>query len=114
MTTDAFLPFAHYPASASDDESYVVRGREVGRFIEISLSRDRHHKHGHDRGSFEMLELLALRRFGHQEMAAYTSYAGNLETAASLAARGQLGYTVDTEIEQGVVKISLVARLMAP
>jgi hypothetical protein len=114
MASDAFLPFAYYPTSEDAGESFVVRGREVGPFIEISLSRDRHHTHGSKRGTFEPLELLAMKRFGHQDMAGYTAYAGNLESAASLAARGQLGYSVDTELEGGVVRISLIARLMAP
>jgi hypothetical protein len=110
VTLDSSLPF--FAAPASDDESYVVRGRMVGRFVEISLSRDSRERHRFRSDSYTPIELLALKRFRPAEVSAYTAYAGELETAADVAARGELGYTVHTVSENGQLRIALIARLL--
>jgi len=112
MTSDSFLPFAAYPASES--ESYVVRGHGVGHFVEISLSRDRRKTRLFGSDIYEPIELLEFKRFPQREVGAYSAYAGNLESAAKLAAPGELGYTVHTAAAQDAIVISLVGRLLAP
>jgi hypothetical protein len=111
MTSDPSFRFQAYPVS--DDESFVVRGLRAGPFVEISLSRDTRHKHRFGSENYEPVELVALKRFRPTDIAGYSAYAGNLEVAAELAARGKLGYTVHTAANGGRVSISLVARLLA-
>lgn len=108
------LSFRFQAFAASDAQSYVVRGLRAGRFVEISLSRDVRSKHHFGSETYEPVELLALKRFRPADIAGYSAYAGNLEVAADIAARGKLGYTVHTSADQGRVRISLVARLLAP
>lgn len=112
MTSDSSFRFQAY--ASSDEESYVVRGLRAGPFVEISLSRDARHKRRFGSESYEPVELLALKRFRPTDIAGYSTYAGNLEVAADIAARGKLGYTVHTSSDNGRVRISLVARLLAP
>ncbi|MHB8692381.1 MAG: hypothetical protein ACYDHH_14165 [Solirubrobacteraceae bacterium] len=102
--------FFSFPAS--DSESYVVRGYHAGHLLELTLSRDARHKHHFNEDTFTPVEILAVKRFRHSEMAAYSSYAGHLEDTAALAARGELGYHVHTAAVDGKVEISLVARLL--
>jgi hypothetical protein len=112
MADPLFLPFS--TSQVSDAEAYVVRGRAVGRFVEISLSRDMRHGHSFRSDSYRPAELIMFKRFPQRAVAEYSAYAGNLETAARIAARGELGYTVHTAAEAGSIVISLVARLLAP
>ena len=109
MAIDRFLPFSVCPADG--DECYVVRGRQVGDSIEVSLSRDVHqHRHGSD--EYTPQELMAVRRFERDATSSYAAYAGRLEDAARYAARGELGYTVAVDADGPHVHVSLVARLL--
>ncbi|MFL5823629.1 MAG: hypothetical protein ACJ764_09325 [Solirubrobacteraceae bacterium] len=111
MAFDPFLPFLVCPAEG--EECFVVRGRQVRGQVEISLSRDL--REGHRFGSFTYtpVELLAIKRFDHVDSAHYMAYANALEDAMRYAARGELGYTVDTVVDGGSVRVFLVARLLA-
>ena len=109
MAIDPFLPSLVCPAQG--DECYVVRGRRVGEWVEITLSRERHQrKHGSDK--YTLLELVALKRFEHDQISAYRAYANGLEDAARIAARGELGYQVRIATDGPSVEVSLVARLL--
>jgi hypothetical protein len=104
------LPFAVVPAGA--DDVYLVSGRSVGHWVEISLSVAARHRHLLSQDSYEVVQVLAMRRFQRREIAAYSRYAGHLEDVARLAARGELGYTVHTAAQDGKVVVSLASRLM--
>jgi hypothetical protein len=112
VTIDPVLPNRAFPAS--EHEGYVVEGCFAGPFVEISLSRATRHTHRFGSDSYTAIEQLALKRFGRDEEAEYGEYAGNLEDAARIAARGELGYDVQTTAEDGKVKVKLIARLLAP
>jgi hypothetical protein len=112
MGRDLSFRFQAFPAS--EMESYVVRGLRAGPFVEISLSRDARHRRHFGSENYEPIELLALKRFRPTDIAGYSAFAGNLEVAADIAARGKLGYTVHTSADNGRVRISLVGRLLAP
>jgi hypothetical protein len=107
---DPFLP--SFVCPAGEGECYVVRGREVGRFVEISLSRDVFEHHRFRRDTHRPVELVALKRFSHGDSKGYVAYANRLEDAARYAARGELGYFVDTVADGASVRVSLVARLL--
>jgi hypothetical protein len=111
MSIDPFLPCSTFPAA--EGECYVVRGREVGAFVEISLTRDRDEKHRFASDTYEPIEELAVKRFPHDDTAAYVAYSGRLEDAARYAARGELGYTLNSVVDDAGVRVSLVARLIA-
>ena len=111
MAFDPFLPSFVCPAEG--DEYLVVRGRQVHGQVEISLSRDRRERRRFGSDTYSPVELLAVRRFDHVDSAHYMAYANALADAARYAARGELGYTVDTVAEGGSVRVSLVARLLA-
>jgi hypothetical protein len=111
-TRDPYFRFLAHPVS--DTEAYIVRGRTLGPLVEISLGRESKHKRRFGADSYTPIELLALKRFRHGELAAYAAYAGNLDVAAGIAVRGELGYTVRVAAEDGKVRISIVARLLAP
>jgi hypothetical protein len=104
------LPFVVVPAGAHD--AHVVRGRSVGHWVEISLSLAARHRHLLGQDSYEVVQLLAMKRFPLSEIAAYSTYAGRLEDAAQLAAHGELSHTVHTAAEDGKVVVALVARLL--
>jgi hypothetical protein len=104
------LPFVVVPAGAHD--AYVVRGRSVGHWVEISLSLAARHRHLLGEDSYEVVQLLAMKRFPLSEIATYSTYAGRLEDAAQVAAHGELGHTVHTAAEDGKVVGALVARLL--
>ena len=107
---DEGLPSFSIPAS--DHEVYMVGGSLVGRFVEMSLCRVRRERHRSGLEELVPVELLALKRFRRGEIAEYSSYAGHLEDTARIAARGQLGYTVEVTADDGTVKLCLVARLL--
>jgi hypothetical protein len=111
MSVDPFLPDSTFPAA--EGECYVVRGRHVGAFVEISLSHDHDEKHRFRSDTRAPIEELAFKRFPHDDTPAYTAYADRLEDAARYAARGELGYTLNSVVEGAGVRISLVARLLA-
>jgi hypothetical protein len=111
MSVDPFLPDSTFPAA--EGECYVVRGRQVGAFVEISLSHDRDEKHRFRSDTQAEIEELAFKRFPHDNTSAYTAYADRLEDAARYAARGELGYTLNSVVEGAGVRISLVGRLLA-
>jgi hypothetical protein len=111
MPIDPFLPDSTFPAD--EGECYVVRGRQVGGLVEISLSRDRDQKHRFRSDTYAPIEELAFKRFPGDDTSAYTAYADHLEDAARYAARGELGYTLDSVVDGTGVRISLVARLLA-
>lgn len=111
MSVDPFLPDFRLPAA--DGECYVVRGRQVGAFVVISLSRDRDEKHLFRSDTYAPIEELAFKRFPGDDEPAYMAYSEHLEDAARYAARGELGYTVNSEVEDAGVRVSLVARLIA-
>ena len=111
MSVDPFLPCSTFPAA--EGECYVVRGRQIGAFVEISLSRDRDEKHRFRSDTYAPIEELAFRRFPGEDEAAYMAYSEHLEDAARYAARGELGYTLNSEVDDAGVRVSLVARLIA-
>jgi hypothetical protein len=110
LTIGPSLPFVAIPSSK--DEAYVVQGSAAGDQVEVSLSRASRRRHLLGSYSYTALELFALRRFRRSDVSGYSSYAGHLEDAARVAARGELGYTVYTSVDDGVVAVSLVARLL--
>jgi hypothetical protein len=112
MGTDGTTRFIPYQASKT--EAYVVRGYHAGPFLEATLTRDNCHHHVFAEDSFEPVELLALKRFRPAEGAAYSHFLGNLEDAAKLAAKAELGYRVHTRAEDGKVILQLTARLLQP
>jgi hypothetical protein len=111
MSVDPFLPDSTFPAA--EGECYVVRGRQVGAFVEITLTRDRDEKHLFRSDTHSPIEELAFKRFPGDDTPAYTAYADRLEDAARYAARGELGYTLNSVVDDAGVRISLVARLLA-
>jgi hypothetical protein len=111
MSIDPFLPSSTFPAA--EGECYVVSGRQVGAFVEISLSLERDEKHRFRSDTYAPIEELAVSRFAGDDTTAYTAYADHLEDAASYAARGELGYTLSSEVDGAGVRLSLVARLLA-
>ena len=112
MGIDGATRFAIYPVSKN--EAFVVRGYRAGSFLEVTLTRDVSHHHVFSEDSFEPIELLALKRFRPTDGAAYSHYLGNLEDAAQLAAKGELGYRVHTSAEDGKVVITLIGRVLQP
>lgn len=110
MTSDPFLPFVVCPAAG--DECYVVRGRAVGPFVEISLSQERRQTRRFASDRYTLIELIVMKRFRRGDIAARQAYANHLEDAASVAAHGQLGYTVHTVAESGTLRMSLVGRTL--
>jgi hypothetical protein len=112
VAVDPASRFLAFPAS--EEESYVVRGEQAGAFVEISLTRDARRKRRFGSDTYTPVELIAFKRFRPTDMAGYSAYAGNLETAGEIAARGQLGYTIRTNAETGKVQIALIARLLTP
>ena len=111
MSVDPFLPCSTFPAA--EGESYVVRGRQVGAFVEISLSHDREEKHLFHSDTHEPIEELAFKRFPGEDVSGYMVYADHLEDAARYAARGELGYSLNTVVGDAGVRVSLVSRLLA-
>jgi hypothetical protein len=111
MSVDPFLPSSTFPAA--EGECYVVSGQQVGAFVEISLTRDRDVKHRFRSDTYAPIEELAFRRFPGEDTSAYMDYADHLEDAARYAARGELGYTLHSEVDDAGVRISLIARLLA-
>jgi hypothetical protein len=111
MSVDPFLPCSTFPAA--EGECYVVRGRQVGAFVEISLTHDRDEKHLFRSDTYAPIEELAFRRFPGEDTSAYMGYTDHLEDAARYAARGELGYTLNTVVDDAGVRVSLVARLIA-
>lgn len=89
----------------------MVRGRQLGSSVEISLSRDLHERKHHS-DHYTTIELIAVRRFAHTDSARYRDYADRLEDAARYAARGELGYSVSVAADGPAVDVSLVARLL--
>jgi hypothetical protein len=110
LTIDPTLPFVAVPSS--NGEAYVVQASAASGPVEVSLSRTKRQKHLLASESYTPLELLALRRFRRSDITGYTTYAGRLEHAARLAARGELGYTVYTSVDDGVLRVCMVARLL--
>jgi hypothetical protein len=111
VSIDPFLPDSTFPAA--EGECYIVRGRRVGAFVEISLSRDRDEKHRFHSDTYAPIEELAVERFPHDDTSAYTGYADHLEDAARYAARGELGYTLNSVVEGERVRVSLIGRVLA-
>jgi hypothetical protein len=111
MSVDPFLPSSTFPAA--EGECYIVRGRQVGAFVEISLTRDRDEKHLFRSDTYAPIEELAFKRFPGDDTSAYTAYADHLEDAARYAARGELGYTLNSDVDDAGVRLSLVARVLA-
>ncbi len=109
LAIDPFLPSLVVPAQG--EECYAIRGRRVGDWVEITLSREQHLRHHHS-DTYAQLELMAVRRFEHDNQSGYMAYADRLEDAARCASRGELGYTVDTAADGRSVHVSLVARLL--
>jgi hypothetical protein len=112
MGTDGATRFIAYPVSKS--EAFVVRGYRVGGFVEATLTRDTRHHHVFSEDTFEPVELFALKRFRPTEGAAYSYYLGNLEDAAKVCAKSELGYRVHTRAENGKVILEMTARLIQP
>ena len=110
MSVDPFLPSSTFPAA--EGECYVVRGRQTGEFVEISLSHDRDEKHRFRSDTYAPIEELAFKWFPGDDEPAYMAYADRLEDAARYAARGELGYTLNSVVDDTGVRISLVARLL--
>jgi hypothetical protein len=111
MSVDPFLPSSRFPAA--EGECYVVRGRQLGAFVEISLTHDRDEKHLFRSDTYAPIEELAFKRFPGDDASAYMAYADHLEDAARYAARGELGYTLNSVVDDAGVRISLVGRLIA-
>jgi hypothetical protein len=111
MSVDPFMPSSTFPAA--EGECYVVSGRQVGALVEISLTRDRDEKHRFRSDTYAPIEELALKRFPGDDEPAYMAYTEHLEDAARYAARGELGYTLNSVVDDAGVRISLVARLIA-
>ena len=80
MSVDPFLPDSTFPAA--EGQCYLVRGRRVGAFVEISLSHDRDEKHRFRSDTYAPIEELAFKRFRHDDTPAYTAHADRLEDAA--------------------------------
>lgn len=89
-----------------------MSGRRVGPHVEISLSRGTRRRHRFRLASYTPVELLAIKRFAHLDSAGYVAYASRLEDAARCAARGELGYCINSVAEGGRVRVSVVARLL--
>jgi hypothetical protein len=109
-TIELALPCAVVPAGAHD--VYLVSGRSVGRWVEISLALAARQRHLLAEDSYEPVQVIAMKRFARGEIAAYSTYAGHLEDAARVAARGELGYSVHTPAEDGTLVVCLVTRLL--
>jgi hypothetical protein len=109
--TDPFLPYATFPAA--EGLCYVVRGRQVSAFVEISLSLERDGEQRSGSDTYAPIEELAVKQFPDDDRLAYMAYAEHLEDAARYAARGELGYTLHTVVDDAGVRLSLVARLLA-
>jgi hypothetical protein len=111
MSVDPFLPSSTFPAA--EGECYVVSGRQVGAFVEISLTHDHDEKHLFRSDTYAPIEELAFKRFPGDDTSAYMAYTDHLEDAARYAARGELGYTLNSVVDDAGVRVSLVARLLA-
>lgn len=90
-----------------------MEGRAVGAWIEVTLSRARWQRRRLGADRYTPTEVMVLKRFRRSDLAGYSSYAGHLEDAARIAPRGELGYSVHTAAEDGVLTASLAARLLA-
>jgi hypothetical protein len=106
--TESALPFLR--VDAGDDECFVVQGTRVGRQVELELVRCRRHRHTLRQDTLERISAAWLARFPATDAPAWDRYAGCLETLARYAARGELGYYVDTTTGGDRIHVKLVHR----
>jgi len=106
--TESALPFLR--VDGAGDECFVVQGIRKGHQVELELLRCRRHHHTLRPETLEQIGAAWLARFPAENAAAWDRYAGCLETLARNAARGELGYYVETTTGGDRINVKLVHR----
>ena len=106
--TEGALPFLR--VDGAGDECFVVQGVRAGHQVELELVRCRRHHHALRPDTLERISAAWLARFPAADAHAWDRYAGCLETLARYAARGELGYYVETTTSGDRIHVKLVHR----
>jgi hypothetical protein len=106
--TESALPFLR--VDTAGDECFVVQGVRKGDQVELELARCRRHHRALRQDELERISAAWLARFPAANAPAWDRYAGCLETLARYAARGELGYYVETTTSGDRINVKLVHR----
>lgn len=106
--TDAPLPYLR--VDGAGDECFVVQCIRKGHAVELELVRCRRQRRMLQQDTLERVSAAWLARFDAHDGAAWDRYAGCLETLARYAARGELGYYVETTTADDGIHVKLVHR----
>jgi hypothetical protein len=106
--TDSALPYLR--VDAAQDECFVVHGVRRGHAVELELVRCRRQRRMLRQETLERISAAWLARFDATDGAAWDRYASCLETLARYAARGELGFYVETTREADRIHVKLVHR----
>jgi hypothetical protein len=103
-------PLPYLRVDGAGGECFVVHGVRKGHAVELELMRCRRHRRMLRKETLERVGAAWLARFDAGDAAAWDRYAGCLETLARYAARGELGYYVETTTDDDRIHVKLVHR----